>query len=456
MLNPVKVPMIKIKKGLDLPIKGSPKQEILETKTTSHVAVIGADFNGMKPTMKVAVGDQVQKGQILFSDKKNEGVVFTSPVSGKVVEINRGEKRFFQSMTIERNGDEKVAFTNFNGKALDQLSRDEIVNLLVESGEWTAFQTRPFSKSPAVDSKPHALFINGMDSKPLAAWPELWISKHKQDFVDGVNLLSKLTEGNTFVCLKEGNQLKLDIPSADVKVETFSGPHPAGNSGTHIHFLSPASMDKTVWSINYQDVIAIAKLFKTGEIFTERMISIAGPEATSPKVITTHRGAKISDLVEGEKSSKDLRLISGSVLGGRKAEGPYDYLGRFHYQASIIEEDTEREFLGWQSPGFNKYSVTKAFLSAFIPGKKFNMTSSANGSLRAIVPIGSYEKVMPMDILSTHLLRALMSGDTDMAQKLGALELDEEDVALWTFVDPSKNEFGPVLRQTLETIEKEG
>lgn len=448
--------MIKVKKGLDLPISGSPKQEVVETKTTSKVAVIGPDFHGMKPTMKVQVGDIVKMGQELFSDKKNPGVIFTSPVSGKILELNRGARRSFESIVIERSGDDKVTFKSFTGKPAEQLKREGIEALLVESGEWTSFKTRPFSKTPQIGSKPHAIFINGMDTNPLAPKPEVWISVYKNDFERGVNIISTLCDGISFICLKAHHNVNLDIPNPKVKVQTFEGPHPSGNTGTHIHFLSPASSERVIWSINYQDVIAIGRLFKTGELYNSRLISIAGPEASTPKLVQTLRGACISELIQGEVKEGENRAVSGSVFSGRTASGSFDYLGKFHHQVVLLKEDREREFLGWQSIGFNKFSVKPVFFSSLIPGKKFDFTTSTNGSPRAIVPIGSYEKVMPLDILPTYLLRAIMAGDTDMAQKLGALELEEEDLSLCSFVDPGKHDFGPALRKILETIEKDG
>lgn len=448
--------MIKIKKGLNLPILGSPTQKISEKKQPQKVAIIGPDFNGMKPTMLVKQGELVKAGQPLFTDKKNAGVVFTSPVNGEVLEINRGARRAFESVVIKKTGDEHIEFNHFKDGSISDLSREEIVNLLVESGEWAALRTRPYSKSPRIDTTPHALFINGMDTNPLAADSQLWLGKYQEAFTKGVMILSRLTSGMTFVCLKNDHQLELDFPSTNIKVATFSGPHPAGNTGTHIHFLSPASANKTMWSIGYQDVIAIGKLFTHGKLFTKRLISMAGPGVNKPKIMEITRGSCLSELVEGETIKEPTRVISGSVLNGRVAKGSFQYLGRFHNQVSVIEESFEREFLGWQSPGFNKFSVSRVFISKLFRGKKFNFNTLANGSPRAIVPIGSYEKVMPLDIQPTYLLRALMAKDTDMAQKLGVLELDEEDIALCTFVDPSKHDFGPALRNVLETIEKEG
>lgn len=446
--------MIKTSKGLDIPIIGSPTQQISSGKNIRTVALLGSDYVGMKPTMLVHEGDKVAKGQPLFEDKKTPGVVFTSPVSGTVREINRGERRVFQSLVIEIQDGSKVNFKNFQKKAIGAYSTEEARNLLIESGAWTYLRTRPFSRTPAVDAKPASIFINVMDTNPLAANPEVVIADKLDDFKAGVEAITRLC-GKVFVVTAPNS--KVDVKGIQgVKHETFSGPHPAGNVGTHIHFLDPVSASKTVWHLNYQDAIAIGHLFKTGELSNEKIISLAGPEAKNPRLIRTIQGAKLSELVNDETKGGDIRVVSGSVLGGRTAKGAEDYLGHFHTQVTLLKEGHHREFLGWQSPGVNKYSLTRVFLAKLLPGKKFAMDTSTNGSLRAIVPIGSYEKVMPLDILPTPLLKYLLAERTDQAVNLGALELDEEDLALCTFVDPCKNEFGPVLRKNLETIEKEG
>lgn len=448
--------MIKTSKGLDIPITGSPIQEVSSAKTVRTVGVIGPDFNGMKPTMLVQVGDKVSKGQPLFEDKKKPGVIFTAPVSGIVREINRGDRRVFQSLVIEISGDDKFTFKNFNRKTLEALTEKEVTDLLVESGTWTYIRTRPFSKTPDIGTKPSSIFINAMDTNPLAPNPEVVIAERMDDFKAGVTVLSKLAP-KTFVVT--GANTKVDVKNiANVKHEQFAGPHPAGNVGTHIHFLDPVSATKTVWHVNYQDVIAIGYLFKNGELLSEKVISVAGPMARNPRLMKTVRGAHLADIVNDEvkDNSTQVRVVSGSVLGGRAASGPFNYLGQFHHQVVLLKEGHHREFLGWQSPGVNKFSIKNVFLSKLIPGKKFDFDTNTYGSLRSIVPIGSFEKVMPLDILPTQLLRYLMSRRTEMAVNLGALELDEEDLALCTFVDPCKNEYGPVLRQNLEIIEKEG
>jgi Na+-transporting NADH:ubiquinone oxidoreductase subunit A len=447
--------MVNIKKGLDLPISGSPEQKITDTKVVSKVALVGFDYPGMKPTMAVQVGDSVKKGQVLFEDKRTEGVKYTSPASGKVIEINRGEKRVFQSVVIEVLGNDAVDFNKFDAADLSNLNREQVSSNLIESGMWTAFRTRPYSKVPAIDSKPNSIFVTAMDTNPLAADPEVVITAELDAFNNGLTVIEKLTEGKVFVCTKPNSDIKLNSSSRIVN-ETFSGPHPAGNAGTHIHFVDPVSDKKQVWAIGYQDVIAIGKLFVTGELYVERVISLAGPLIKKPRLIKTRLGASLTGIALDEASSDNVRVISGSVLGGRTSRGPVAYLGRYANQVSVLEEPTERELMGWLSLGANKFSVMNIYISKLFSGKLFNFTTTTNGSERAMVPIGAYEKIMPLDILPTQLLRALIVGDTEQAQLLGCLELDEEDLALCTFVCPGKYEYGPILRDNLARIEKEG
>jgi Na+-transporting NADH:ubiquinone oxidoreductase subunit A len=290
-----------------------------------------------------------------------------------------------------------------------------------------------------------------MDTNPLAGDQALAIARQPEAFVDGISVISKLTEGTVFVC--RDPQAAFDAGSA--QVETFSGKHPAGLVGTHIHHLDPVGEGKEVWHVSAQDVIAIGRLFKEGVLSTERVVSLAGPSVKSPRLVVTRVGASLDELTAGELVDGSHRVVSGSILGGRTASGVFGYLGRYHQQVSVLEEGTHRVPFGWLSPGTNKHSVMGIYLSKLMPGKLLDYTTNTNGSPRAMVPVGAYEKVMPLDILPTQLLRSLIVGDTDMAVKLGALELAEEDLALCTYVCPGKYEYGPILRDNLTTIELE-
>ncbi|KUM53078.1 Na(+)-translocating NADH-quinone reductase subunit A [Rheinheimera sp. EpRS3] len=445
--------MIKLKKGLDIPLAGSPKQEISAGNTINTVAVLGEEYIGMRPTMSVEVGDTVKKGQVLFEDKKTPGVKFTAPLAGTVKEINRGAKRVLQSVVIAAAGDDAVQFAKYSADQLAGVSREQIVQNLVDSGLWVALRTRPFSQTPAIDSTPRAIFVNAMDTNPLAADPAVVIAADSEAFTQGLTLLATLTDGKLYLCKKAGAA----VPTiSKAEVAEFDGPHPAGLVGTHIHLLDPVSAKKVVWHIGYQDVIAIGKLFTTGELHSERVIAVAGPAVKNPRLVKTVLGASTSELTAGELADGQNRIISGSVLAGATANGVHGYVGRYHTQLSVLAEGTEKEFLGWIAPGATKFSVTRAYLSHLNPKRLFNMTTTTNGSARAMVPIGNYERVMPLDILPTLLLRDMVSGDTDGAISLGCLELDEEDLALCTFVCPGKYDYGTILRSCLTTIQKEG
>ncbi len=450
--------MIKLKRGLDLPISGGPSQ-VVETNAikSKTVAVLGGDYVGLKPTMEVKAGDHVKLGQVLFTDKKNPGVKFTAPGAGKIVAINRGAKRVLLSLVIEiDNEEEKVSFPAHPQQKLPNLTRGEVQTTLNDSGLWTSFRTRPYSKVPAIESVPHSIFITAMDSNPLAADPAVVMADSKEAFCDGLTVLTHLTDGAVYVC-KAPNSDVPAISHKNVQVQEFSGPHPAGLAGTHIHFLVGASSERTVWSINYQDVVAIGKLFVSGQLDVSRTISLAGPQVANPGLVKTRIGASIADLTENVLSEGKNRIISGSVLSGRTFSDETAYLGRYHQQITAIQEgEAERQILHYLRPGADKHSVLNVFASKIMAGKLFPFNSSSNGSARAMVPVGTYETVMPLDILPTQLLRSLLVGDTDAAQALGCLELDEEDLALCTYACPGKYEYGPVLRENLTRIEVEG
>ena len=446
--------MIKVRRGMDLPIAGTPEQTIYDGPAISQVALIGSDYHGMKPTMAVRQGDVVKKGQLLFTDKKNDSAKYVAPAPGTVAAINRGERRVFQSLVIDVEGHESETFAAFKSEQLQELDRQLVTDQLVESGQWVAFRTRPFSKVPSAGSVAASIFVTAMDTNPLAADPTVIIGQREDDFANGLKVLSRLTDGPVNVCTAPD----VSIPGEEVegvREINFSGPHPAGLAGTHIHLVDPVSATKSVWSIGYQDVIAIGHLFTTGDIDTDRVISLAGPQVNQPRLLSTRLGANINQLVIGELVNDENRVISGSVLSGRKAASEFAFLGRYHNQVSVVREGRERQVLHYLRLGFDKHSALPAFASS-LTKKLFNMTTSTNGSERAMVPVGGYERVTALDILPIQLLRSLIVGDTEMAQNLGCLELDEEDVGLYTYVCVGKYEYGSILRDNLTRIEKEG
>lgn len=448
-----------IRKGLDLPIDGEPEQVIHHGNAVRSVAVVGRDYVGMKPTMLVSEGDRVVPGQPLFEDKKTPGVLYTAPGGGEITAINRGAKRMLQSVVIRLDesddGEPHERYDPVAAEDIAGLERGTVQDRLIRSGFWTALRTRPYSKVPAPGAVPRSIFITAVDTNPLAADPQVIIPERAEDFRNGLRVLERLTDGRLFLCQAPGAELpRTDCQRLDLA--EFGGRHPAGLAGTHIHMLDPVDADSEVWYLGYQDVIAFGALFTRGVPDFSRVIALGGPSVKHPRLLRTRMGVNTDDLLTGEIHAVESRAVSGSVLSGRRAAGWGSYLSRYHTQISVLPEGYQREFMGWIRPGRDKFSKINVFLSSLLPPMKYRFSTSQNGSPRAMVPIGNYEEVMPLDILSTQLLRALVVRDTDTAQALGCLELDEEDVALLSFVDVAKYDFGPHLRASLELIEKEG
>jgi Na+-transporting NADH:ubiquinone oxidoreductase subunit A len=419
----------KIRKGLDIPIPGAPEQAVAEGPRVASFALLGADTHGVRPDLQVGEGERVRLGQTLFTDRKRPRIRFTAPAGGTVTAINRGKRRALTSIVIQRDQEEEQE--TYHPEPRDRLAvlgRDRVAERLLASGLWTAFRTRPYGRVPDPDGEPRSIFVTAMDSNPLAARAEVVISAHADDFADGLAVVSQLTPGPVFLCIEAGAEVPLGGP-VRVKVARFAGPHPAGLAGTHIHFLDPVGAGKTVWHLGYQDVIAIGRLFTTGRLWVERIVALAGPMVRRPRLIRTRLGANLEDLVAGELREGQCRVVSGSLLSGRRAAGPEAYLGRYDTQVSVLAEAGR--------------------------GEAARPSTALNGETTVMVPLGGFERVMPLDILPTQLLRALLVGDIDMARALGCLELDEEDLALCSYLCPSKIDYGPLLRSCLAQIEKE-
>ena len=459
--------MHRSRKGLQLPLAGAPTQEIERARPVRQVAVLAADFVGLRPAMRVAVGDDVSRGQVLFEDKRTPGVCHTAPAAGTVHAIHRGDRRALQSVVIETSRaeyEERVAtessFSTFSGRHPSGMAADAVMALLTESGLWTSLRARPFGRVADPRTRPAAILVTAVDSNPHAPSLDLILKRVETLFARGLAALVRLTDGPVFVCTAAGSDIT--IPTIErVRHEEFYGPHPSGTAGFHMHTLAPVDRTTTAWHVGAQDVVAIGRLFETGQLDLTRVVSLAGPAVARPRLLGTRIGASVDELLSGEIDGADdateTRAVSGSVLSGRAAAGEmHGFLGRFHQQISVLGEGRRREFLGWLDPGLGKFSVIPTFLSRLIPGRRFSFTTNTNGSRRAVVPIGMFERVMPFDILPTPLLRALLMTDTERAEELGCLELDEEDLALCTFVCPGKNDYGPLLRQVLNEIEKDG
>ena len=453
------------KKGLRLPIAGAPGQQLDVARPPRAVAVIADDYVGLRATIDVSPGDDVRRGQLLFESKKTPGVRYTAPAAGTVTAVNRGDRRALQSVVIELSREEREGrgaseerFRAFSGRHPSGMTGDDVRELLVESGAWPALRARPFGRVANPATRPHSIFVTAMATDPLAPAFDAIVPGTESAFERGLAALGRLTDGPVFVCTAPDGPIR--VPAGDqVRHEEFAGPHPAGTVGLHVHTLDPVHHHKTVWHVGFQDVVMIGRLFGTGALDVARIISLAGPPVRRPRLLRTRLGASLDDLVRDELDGDqgETRVISGSVFSGRAASGAvHGYLGRYHQQISVLREGREREFMGWLAPGLDKFSTIATFASKLLPGKRFGLTTSTNGSKRAIVPIGMFEQVMPLDIMPTPLLRALIMEDVERTEELGCLELDEEDVALCTFVCAGKNEYGPYLRRVLDTIEKEG
>ena len=451
----------RVRRGLDIPVEGAPAADIESAAAVRSVAFLGADFVGLEPRMLVQEGDQVIAGQPLLQHKRDPAVVFASPGSGTVDAIHRGARRALKSVVIEldRNADSIEA-------PLADERPSGIRESLLTSGLWTAFRTRPFSRVPHSEAVPDAIFVTAMDTRPLAADPIPIIQAQQDAFNEGLAVLTRLGDGPVFLCAAGGSLCDADgsapmsVP-AGVQQAYFSGPHPAGLPGTHIHHLHPVGPGRSVWHIGYQDVIAIGHLQARRVLNLERVVALSGSGFQRPRLVRTRLGASIEELTAGEcvlqpEGAQVPRLISGSLLEGRTASGSEAWLGRHHVQITALPQPQRARSLRWTKLFEGRFSFAGTF-ARFTAGRpRVPFDTDQNGRATALVPLDAFEKLMPMDMLAEPLLRALLVGDTDQAQALGALELDEEDLALCSFVCPGKNDYGSVLRINLDTIEREG
>ncbi|MEM9099655.1 MAG: Na(+)-translocating NADH-quinone reductase subunit A [Pseudomonadota bacterium] len=442
-----------LRKGLNVPILGAPAPAIEPSAPVRTIGIIGEDYLGLKPRLSVAEGDPVSPGSPVMNDKDMPSVQIVSPVSGRIKAINRGARRKLVSIEIEVDdaSGEPVDFSETG----DVSTPEGVAERLCAAGLWTSFRTRPYSRVPDPETRPAAIYVTAMDTEPLAGDPEAIIREETDAFASGLRVIATLSDGKTYLCHGGAeNYPGSDVPG--IEAVSFSGPHPAGLAGTHMHFLEPPRADKTVWTISYQDVLVIGRLLLTGHYDASCVVALTGPVCANPRHVRTVAGASMVDLsAEDLPTDMPVRMISGSVLSGRMGEGPSAYLGRYARQITLIEEDHKQIPLGWIRPMPSKYAFQPVLGSAWVK-RLFPLTSNLNGGRRAMVPLGTFEQLMPQDFLPTQLLRALLVMDTDQAQALGALELDEEDLGLVGFACPAKYEYGVALRDCLNRIEKEG
>lgn len=460
------VTLHRIRRGLDLPLAGAPAPQVEVARPVSQVALLAADHRGLRPSLLVQPGDAVRRGQAVVDDRRQPGLRLTAPATGTVRAVHRGDRRALVSLVIDVADDDGPATqVGFTHQPRDPASADAAMlrALLIEAGLWPALRERPFGRVPAPDAQPRALFVTALDTRPHAPDPAAVLASRPDGlalFQQGLAALERLVEATVpvLLCVAPGSTV-VPGPGSRAAVHAFDGPHPAGLPGLHIHRLRPVGPGQPAWHIAAADVAAIGHLLATGRLDVERVVSLAGPAVRRPRLLRTRLGASLRELTAGELVPGELRVLSGSVLDGRCAMAEAEaFLGRHHAQVAVLHEGRARELLGWFRPEGAKYSVWRVVLGHFARrgGAGLPLTTSTQGSARAMVPIGSYERVMPMDILPTHLLRALLTGDAEAAAALGALELEEEDLALATFVSPGKAEYGPLLRRLLDRLEQEG
>ena len=434
--------MIKTSKGLNLPISGTPDPIISDTPNVTSVSLLANDFVGMKPTMMVKVGDIVKRGTKIFEDKKNPGIFFTSPAGGTIKDINRGDKRKFLSVEVEVSENEDAEYFEYENTS------EGLTELLINTGLWNAFRTRPFNRTPKVGSLPDAVFVNACDTNPLSVDPYFIIDQDRDDFKNGLEALTRLFSCPIH-CTYQNNNFEINVDK--INYCQVSGPHPAGLSSTHISQLYPVSINKIAWTINYQDIISLGYLLKNKSLRTHKTIALGGPSVFKPSLISARISGNIDQLTAG-KIDNNSRVVSGSLIYGHAAEGIMNYLGFYDSIISAIPDEANDIFLNWLMPGSNLHSKLNVFLSSLLKPNKFTFNVSLNGGDIAIVPVGSYDEILPMDILVPQLLKALVVGDIEQAVELGMLELAPEDLALASYICPSKYDYCSILANNLNNL----
>lgn len=445
--------VIKIKKGLDIKLKGKAEKILFTADPSGNYAVKPPDFMGITPKLLVKPETKVKVGSPLFFDKNNPEVLFTSPVSGTVESVNRGERRRILEVVI--NADKEMTYVKFTKAEPSDLTREEIVDNLLKSGLWPFIIQRPYSIIAKPNDNPRSVFISCFDSSPLAPDYDFILNGQEKNFQRGIDAVKKLTTGKVHL------GVNARFPVADVfaktkgvEINSFNGPHPAGNPGVQIHHTDPINKGDIVWVINPQDIVAIGKLFEKGIYDASKIVAITGSEIINPRYARTMMGTSVSALLKENIKEGNHRYISGNALTGTGIT-KNGYLGYYDSQITLIPEGDFYEMFGWALPGLKKFSFSKTFLSWLTPKKEYDVNTNLHGGVRAFVISGEYEKVLPMDILPVHLLKAILVEDIDKMEQLGIYELAEEDLALCEFVCTSKINVQEILRKGLDLMYKE-
>lgn len=446
--------VIKLKKGLDILLKGEAKRELTRLPLVHAYALKPEDFPGVTPKLLVRVDDAVKVGTPLFFDKYRPQVLFTSPVSGKVSAIVRGEKRKILEVVITPEAEQ--VYETFEVPAVGAADREQIKSLLLNAGLWPMIIQRPYGIIANPQDTPKSIFVSGFDSAPLAPDMNFVLENEAENLETGFALLGKLTDGKVYLGLKNGTSGVLNrVKNAEIRL--FEGPHPAGNVGVQIHHIDPINKGDVVWTVDVQHVAMIGRFFRTGKVDMSKIIALTGSETAQPRYFSVIAGLPINSIVRQKElrlQTEKVRIISGNVLTGRRVE-PEGYLGFYSNQVTVIPEGDTYEFLGWGMPRLNKFSVSRSYFSWLCPKKHYRLDTNMNGGVRAYVVTGLYDKYLPMDIYPLYLLKAILAGDIDKMENLGIYEVIEEDFALCEFVDPSKTEMQAIIRQGIDLMIKE-
>jgi len=443
---------VKIKRGLDISLEGSPSSEIHSVSAPASFAIKPKDFKGLVPKMRVKQGDKVKAGDCLFTDKKNDSVCFVSPVSGEVAEVVRGDRRAI--LEIRVTPDSAIDYKSFDTNGFASKSVEDIKSLLLEGGLWPFIIQRPFGVIADTNIAPKAIHVSGFDSSPLAADLAVTLAGEEANLQAGFDILSKLTSGTVHLNLHTDRDNSIYSNIQGVEVTHFTGPHPSGLVGVQINKIDPINKGDVVWTVKPQQVAFIGRFFNTGQADFTQNIAVVGSEVSKPAYYSTRLGASLSNVIDGNLTSENVRVISGNVLTGTKVEKD-GYLGFFDNQVSVIPEGDHYEMLGWLFPSYARPTMSSSLPISKFFKKKFKANTNPHGEPRAYVVTGQYEKVMPMDIMPQQLIKSIMAKDLELMENLGIYEVIEEDMALCEFVCTSKTNVQQVVSEGLQLMEEE-
>lgn len=449
--------VIHLKKGLDINLQGVSEKVLIAAPLAQEYALTPDDYIGVVPKLLVKVDDTVKAGTPLFFDKKHPEILFTSPISGTVTAVNRGEKRKILNIIISPS--EEREYEEFDVPKAEELTAESLKELMLKSGLWPFVIQRPYGIIADPADTPRDIFVSGFDSAPLAADFDFVLQTSGEDFAVGIEAIKKLTPGQVHLGLSDESHSKIFAKLEDkVRIDTFSGPHPAGNVGVQIHHVAPISKGETVWTMDVHSLIFLGRLLKTGKLDMSKVVALAGACVEKPRYYRIISGARVDSITAGAlkpvKEGHSVRVISGNVLTGKKiAEN--GFVSAYANTVTVIPEGDHYEMLGWIAPRLDKFSMSHSYFSWLTPKKSYNLDTNLNGGQRALVVSGQYEKVLPMDIYPVYLIKAILAGDIDKMENLGIYEVIEEDLALCEFVCTSKTDVQQIVRQGIDLLIKE-